>query len=180
MPTVFTHLLVPIFIVALLRDFILKKHDRKKFPLHYVLIAGIGGVLPDIDVLVFVFLGFFGYTLEQVHRKISHSITAVGFFVFLSIVTIPLKNYFVGKHKLKWHWIFLALAFGILTHGLLDGFIQGDIHPLAPFSNQEFGLNLVNYLPAHIQGFAIPLFEGILLMLWIIYLEWKHKISDFI
>lgn len=179
MPTAVAHLLIPIFLAAILRDIILKK-NKKKFPLHYVLIAGIGGVLPDIDILVYIFLGFFGFSLEQVHRTITHSLIIPLLFFIFSFATIPLKSKVLGKHKLKIHFILLALAFGIFMHIALDGFVQGDVHPFAPFSEYEFGLNLVQYLPEHMQGFAIPLFEGILLLLYFIYLEWRHKISDFI
>tara|TARA_Y100000034_G_scaffold125404_1_gene174896 strand:- start:851 stop:994 length:144 start_codon:yes stop_codon:yes gene_type:complete len=47
MPYAVTHVLVAIIVAELLRDY------WKKFNLHYVLIAGIGGLLPDIDIIVF-------------------------------------------------------------------------------------------------------------------------------
>lgn len=178
MPTAVFHLLVPIFLVAIFRDFFIK--DKKKFPLHYVLIAGIGGVLPDIDILVYLILGFFNFSIEQVHRTITHSLLFPVFFIILSILTVPIKNKTLGKHKLKIHWVFIALAFGIMAHIALDGIIVGDVHPFYPFSQQNFSLNIIQYIPNHIQAFAIPLAEGILLLLYFIYLEWKHKLSDFI
>jgi len=178
MPTVVFHLLVPIFLAAIFRDFLIK--NKNKFPLHYVLIAGIGGVLPDIDVLVYIILGFFNYSFLDIHRTITHSIFMPLIFIILSAISVPLKNKTLGKHKLRLHWIFLALAFGIISHIALDYTIQGKINLFSPISNQQIGLNLINYLPLHIQGFAIPLLEGVLLLLYFIYLEWKHKISDFI
>lgn len=180
MPTAVTHLLVPLFIVALFRDYYLTKHDRKRFPLHYVLIAGIGGVLPDIDILAYLVLHYAGFAFEQVHRTLLHSLIIPASFALLSLATRPLKNKTLGRHKLTIHGILLALAFGTLMHVVLDGTIIGDVHPFAPFSNVEVGLNLISFLPDHIKSIAIPLFEGILLLLWIIYLELKHKISDFI
>lgn len=178
MPTAVTHLLVPLFLVALFRDYFVKKRGR--FPLHYALIAGLGGVLPDIDLLIFFVLGYFSFTLEQIHRTITHSLLASGFFVILSIITVPLKNRVLGRHKLKIHWIFLALAFGFFIHTSLDGILSGEIRPLSPFSDYEFSLNLIQYAPEHMDGLVMPLFEGFLLVFWIAYLEIKHKISDFI
>ena len=45
MPEAVTHILIPILLVALFRDFYWKKRNKGKnnFPLHYVLIAGLGG-----------------------------------------------------------------------------------------------------------------------------------------
>jgi len=49
MPQAVTHILAPILLVSIFRDFCLRKKDKKHFSLHYVLIAGLGGILPDID-----------------------------------------------------------------------------------------------------------------------------------
>ena len=47
MPQAAAHILITIILIALIRDFYIRK--KKKFPLHYVLIAGLGGILPDLD-----------------------------------------------------------------------------------------------------------------------------------
>ena len=180
MPTAVTHLLVPIFIASLFRDYILRKQTKKKFPLHYVMIAGIGGVLPDINILFWLFLKPFGYAIEQVHRNWIHSIFIPLFFIFLALLLYKINVNPHRKHILNLGIICLALAFGTSMHIILDGLISGEVHPIAPLSDYELGFNLVNYLPDYLSGLAIPLFEGILLLLWLVYLEWKHKISDFI
>tara|TARA_Y100000310_G_scaffold345426_1_gene464826 strand:+ start:6318 stop:6482 length:165 start_codon:yes stop_codon:yes gene_type:complete len=51
MPQAVTHILIPILLVSLLRDLFVKR--GKKFSSHYILIAGLGGVLPDIDIAFF-------------------------------------------------------------------------------------------------------------------------------
>jgi len=53
MPQAVTHILVPILLVAIFRDFYLKKKSKRHFPLHYVFLAGIGGILLDIDIIFF-------------------------------------------------------------------------------------------------------------------------------
>lgn len=180
MPTAVTHLLVPLLIMALVRDYIISKKGRKSFPLHYVLIAGIGGVLPDIDIIFYLFLNPLGYSFEQVHRQWMHSlfIPLIFLILYLPLKKISFKPH--RKHILNIGIICLMLSLGTFVHLVLDGIISGDIHPFSPLSSYEIGLNLVSMLPQSFSGIAIPLFEGILLLIWIVYLEWKHKISDFI
>jgi membrane-bound metal-dependent hydrolase YbcI (DUF457 family) len=180
MPTAVTHLLVPIFIASLFRDYLIKKSRKSKFPLHYVLFAGIGGVLPDVDILFYLIVKPLGYTLEQVHRQWIHSLFIPLLFIILALLFCKINFNPHRKHILNLGIICLMLSFGTFMHILLDGTISGEVHPFSPISNYKFGLNLVNYLPEHLSGIAIPLFEGILFLVWIVYLEWKHKISDFI
>ena len=177
MPTAVTHILVPLFIIALIRDLYLK---TKRFSLHYVLIAGIGGAIPDLDILIYIIIKPLWYTFEQIHRHWLHSIFVPIVLIILALIFTVIKTKQIGRQKLKLNIIFLMLAFGIFTHIVLDGLIQGEIYPLSPIFDYKFGLNAVSYLPEYLQGISIPLFEGILLLLWLIYLEWKHKISDFI
>ena len=49
MPYAVTHVIFALVIADVIRDYVVR--DKKKFPLHYVLIAGIAGLLPDIDIL---------------------------------------------------------------------------------------------------------------------------------
>jgi len=55
MPNVVTHFVLTAVIIAVIRDFYFKKkyvdNHRQIFPLHYVLIAGLAGILPDFDYL---------------------------------------------------------------------------------------------------------------------------------
>ncbi len=53
MPQAVTHVLIALIIGSFVRDFYIKKKDKKKFPLHYILILGVAGLLPDIDVAVY-------------------------------------------------------------------------------------------------------------------------------
>lgn len=184
MPQAVTHILVAILIIALFRDFYLKKNDRKKFPLHYVLIGGIGGVLPDIDIVFSVFLKFFEVSGWNIHKTFTHSIFFPICFLVLFLIFLPLHERIkickVGKHKLKLDLIFLVLGIGAVIHILLDGLVGGPAYFFYPFSKVDYGLYLTNYLPTDLQFLSLPLIDGILLVVWIVYLELKHKISDFI
>jgi membrane-bound metal-dependent hydrolase YbcI (DUF457 family) len=176
MPQVVTHILLPLIILSLFKDWYDSKH-KKKFSLRYVLIAGIAGVLPDLDIFAFWILNFFSYTIEEVHRTIAHSLIIPTAFFILFLVTSPKIQ--TKVRKLKWKTTFLMISIGTFLHIFLDSILNGKVLPLFPFSNLEVGLNLFGYLPQQLLGIAAPSLDGGLMILWLIYLEWKHKISDF-
>ena len=75
--------------------------------------------------------------------------------------------------------IALMLAIGTLTHIALDSLAGESVRWFYPFSSQAFGTNLFS-LSGLDFGLTVALLDGILLVVWIVYLELKHKISDFI
>ncbi len=147
MPQVITHILVPLILASLFRDYYIKRKNKKKFPLHYVLIAGISGVLPDLDVAVFWILYFFGFTFDSIHRTFMHTLFVPLIFVLLALITSKVKSKELGKHKLKLSIIFLMIAFGSFIHLLLDATFQGSIIPFYPLSNFSVGMDILGYLP---------------------------------
>ncbi|MDO8528755.1 MAG: metal-dependent hydrolase [Nanoarchaeota archaeon] len=178
MPQAVTHFLIPVILLELFRDFFVK--DKKHFPAHYVFIGGLAGLLPDLDVAVYYILSFFGFTMQEVHRTFSHNLFVPLFFVILSLIFYSFKNKKLGEHHLKLRNIFLVIAFGIFIHLLLDTLISGGIKPFYPISNFSIGLNLINIFPFSWRESIIPSLDAILLILWMIYLEVKHKISSFL
>ena len=86
----------------------------------------------------------------------------------------------IGRHKLKLNIIFLMIAIGILSHISLDYFFGESITILAPFSNFKLGIDLLMYFPEKLRLLVMPSLDAALLIIWLIYLELKHKISDFI
>ncbi len=178
MPQAVTHILIPIILLSLFRDYFIK--NKKTFPLHYVLIGGLAGVLPDIDVAVYYILSFFGFTLNEVHRTFSHNIFVVILFLLLGFLVYRFRNKELGKHHLKLSTIFFVVSFGVFIHLLLDGIVQGGIILFYPFWDYTFNLNLIRFAPIAWQDTIIPVIDAVLLTSWLIYMEVKHKISDFI
>lgn len=178
MPQAVTHILIALIIAELIRDYLVK--DKKKFPLHYVLIAGVAGLLPDIDVALYWILYFFRYTLSEVHRTFTHTIFLPALFLIFAGVFWKVKIRELGKHHLKLHNIFLVVALGALIHLILDFVLSGVIRPLYPFFISEYGLNLVSFLPVPLNDIALPCLDAALLVLWLISIEVRHKISRFI
>lgn len=178
MPHAVFHIIFAILIADFIREYIIK--DRKKFPIHYVFIAGMAGILPDIDVAVFWVLYFFGFSLQEIHRTFTHTLFVPMIFLALAGISWNLKNRRLGKHHLKPSNIFLMIALGVSAHLFLDVIISGTISPFYPFSNFSFGLNLINFLPFALRQIFLPSLDAGIFILWLIWLEYKHKISDFV
>jgi len=178
MPQAITHFLIPVILLELYREFFIR--NKKSFPIHYVFIGGLAGLIPDIDIAVYYFLSFFGFTIQEVHRTFSHNLFVPLAFVLLGLFFLKFKNKELGGHHLKLKNIFFVIAFGIFIHLLIDAIISGMIMPFYPLSNLTIGLNLVNFLPSPWHSTILPTLDAVLLILWMIYLEIKHKISEFI
>jgi membrane-bound metal-dependent hydrolase YbcI (DUF457 family) len=178
MPQAVTHFLIPVILLELFREFFVK--DKKTFPVHYVFIGGLAGLLPDLDIAVYYILSFFGATLEEVHRTFSHNLFVPLIFIILGLVFHGFKNKELGKHHLKLSTIFFIIAFGVFIHLLLDATVMGRIIPFYPLSTYNIGLDLLNHVPVPWQSTILPTLDAILLVLWMIYLEMRHKISEFI
>ena len=175
MPHAVTHFLIPAILVALFRDFYLKKRDKRKFPLHYVLIAGLAGLLPDLDIAVYYILSFFGFTLQEIHRTFSHNIFIPLIFLLLGFLFIGVRNRELGKHKLKLSTIFFVISFGVVIHLILDALVSGIIFPFYPISNIQIGLNLINLAPVAWRSTIEPTMDAAILIFWIIYMEVRHN-----
>ena len=184
MPQAVAHILVLIILISLFRDWYLKRGQKRNFSSHYILIAALGGVLPDIDFIFSIFLWLGGAENWYIHKTFTHSLfIPIGLFV-LFLIFRPFKAKAricnIGRHKLKLATIFLILAVGALIHIFLDSLVGGPVFFFYPLSQIDYGLYLTDYLPSELQGMATALLDGILLVLWMIYLEVKHKVSEFI
>jgi len=178
MPHAVTHVLIVIILLELFRDYFVK--NKKVFPLHYVLIGGIAGLLPDLDVAVYYVLYFFGFAYNEVHRVFLHNLFVPLIFVALAVLFWKFKNKELGEHHLKLKNIFLVIAFGAFIHLLLDAIVAGTIVPFYPFSSYSIGLDIIKLAPLAWQESIMPSIDAILLVLWLIHLEIRHKISSFI
>ncbi|MGV8142110.1 MAG: metal-dependent hydrolase [Candidatus Pacearchaeota archaeon] len=179
MPYAVTHILIPLILVAILRDL-----RAKKFSLHYAFIAGFGGILPDIDILISIFLKVIGTADWQIHKTFTHSVFFPLIFLVLFLITKPINKKArvcnIGRHKLSISLIFLALSFGTLMHIVLDTTLGAPSYLFYPFSETNYSLDIFGWVSNEIYPLVFPLLDGFMFILWLIYLEWKHKISDFI
>lgn len=158
-----THVLIPMVLVDLVRDHLIKK--KKILPNKFVLVAGIAGLLPDTDLLISYFLG-----LSEFHRTLTHSIWfPLAFFAIFSYF------YFINKKPFYWK-LFLMVFIGFSIHIILDYTVSGAVSLLYPLNADVYGLNLV---PVSQASFVYPALDSILLIFWLVHEEWEHKISDY-
>ncbi|MBU2639961.1 MAG: metal-dependent hydrolase [Nanoarchaeota archaeon] len=175
MPLAVTHVLIPLILVDLYRDYF----SKVKFNLHYVFIAGLAGLLPDIDIAVFWVISVFKkIPLNEIHRTFTHSLFFLLIFIVLFFLTRDFNFKWLGKKKLSLDKVFLAISFGVFIHLVLDALLSGHIMPLYPFSSFELGLNLIK--EGSFGGTFFTGLDAILLVVWLIHEEINHKISDYI
>jgi len=161
MPYAVTHVLIPIILIDTIRDHVFKM--KKKFlPNRYVLLAGIAGMLPDLDLLFTPYL----------HRTITHSIWFPLTFLFGFLISYTLR-------KEKLYKIFLMLFIGFSLHVLMDAILLGSVAPLSPLDSSEIGLNLLT--PILLLGPDVyAAIDTVLLFLWLIHEELEHNISEYL
>ncbi len=181
MPLAVAHILFPLILSDLFRD--LTKKGKKLLNRQMILVAGISGLLPDIDLLLFFILSRMGdIDISSVHRTFTHSLLLPATGIVIAALL------FYGFKTKKAHMFAIMFAFGTFTHILLDGLINGTVMPFYPFSTFQIGLDLAMILvPASITGdptmYKIALMSGvdaILLSSWLVFEEWKKKIRDYI
>ncbi len=167
MPNPATHLLIPLILSDVWRDYF----SKKRFSLFYVLIAGIAGLFPDIDIAIWWILKLFTEVpLGAVHRQFTHTLFVP--LLFLAIALLWRKN--------RKAMLFFSMAsFGIFTHLLLDVLFSGSIMPIYPITNFSIGLNLLPKLGIDTPVF-LAVFDGVLLAGWLVHEYVKHRIRDFI
>ena len=115
-----------------------------------VIIGGIAGILPDLDVLIrsssdpLLFLEF--------HRHFTHSL----FFIPIGGLICSLLLYpLLGKRwKLSYRQTLLWCMIGFATHGLLDGCTSYGTQLLWPFTNERFAGSFISIID---PLFTLPL-----------------------
>lgn len=158
-----THVILTIIVIDIFRDYFLKK----KFPTWIVLIGGVAGLIADIDIPFSWLYNWINNTNLWFHGGITHSIIFPIIFLLIGLF-IWYKG---GKRNTR--IMFFVIAFGLFFHLVLDCMFGGYSNLLFPF---YFG----NFCPEfNIQQYA-PAIDAIILVLWLIHEEIRHKIKDYI
>ncbi len=171
MPFAVTHVLLTIIAVDLYRDYVTR--HKRYFTLHTIFIAGVAGLLPDMDLPLTWIGQIFNFSLPEIlqHGYITH--TAFFGLIFL----IPgIFLWMKGRHKQATY--FFAICFGILFHNFLDYFIGGGrlegVMWFWPLSTAVYKLHLL------LVGDVLFALDAVILLAWLWHEEMKHKISDFV
>ncbi len=170
MPNAVTHILIPIILIDLIRDYKLK--NKRVLTNKHILLCGIGGILPDLDVaLGLVMTALTGSSPMAFHRTLTHSI-----FIPLTLLAITaILHYKKKKEPFK---ISLMITIGYIIHLLLDFLLIDSIMLFYPLSTAKWGLNLITG-----DDFGTTLMlalDTVILLAWLIHEQVKHKIIDYI
>jgi hypothetical protein len=92
---------------------------------------------------------------------------------------IGYKNKSAGKKHLKISYIFFILSFGSAIHLVLDMLFSEPLNILYPFY-YSIGINWASRIPAGWMEVLPGTVDGILILLWIAWMEFKLKISEYI
>lgn len=165
MPYAVVHMLVPMILIDILRHNVLKIRD--KLPNRYILIAGLAGLLPDIDILfAFLFPGFIS------HRGITHTV-----WVPLALLLIFMTLQYIKKHNSA--KIFLMCSIGTASHVILDFVTAGSMKLFYPLTNASFSVNLIPTILPNIEViFVYAALDAILLFAWAIRMVLRRRIQD--
>ncbi|MDP3734220.1 MAG: metal-dependent hydrolase [Nanoarchaeota archaeon] len=164
-----THVLVVIIILELFRYYVFEKD---KFPRYLVVIGGIAGLVPDVDIPLGWFLSLVSGTTVYFHGLFTHSI----FFVLLFLALAFIRHY---QDDQKWAKIFAVIAVGWFFHLVLDCFYGG-------FSSTETKLFLwpLTIMPSFCPSWNVYLFaphiDAILLVVWLIHEEIHGYIKKYV
>ena len=160
-----THILVPLIIFSLLRHYVFGKG---KMPTYVVLIAGLAGLAPDLDIVLTWINHFITGSHTNLHGSFTHSFFLPILFGLIGIA------FYTGK-QIRATYIWCAVAFGWLTHVLLDVLYRHGIGKALgwPFTNQ-----MILTSPWNLYQYGVHI-DSVLLVLWLIHEQFAHQIKDY-
>ncbi len=162
-----THVLVAIVLLDLARHYLF---GQQRFPRYLVVIGGIAGLLPDIDIPLGWLLSFFTGTEIGLHRLFTHSL----FFVFLFLLMGIIRQYQEQGNEKRWSKIFYVIAFGWFIHLVLDCLYGGSSSFLWPFDGG------ISFCPAKpLDDLYAMGIDAILLVAWLVHEEVQKKVKDY-
>jgi len=165
-----THVLLTIILVDLYRDYITK--NKKYFTIHTLFVAGVAGLLSDIDIPISQIITYLGYSPGLLsHGGITHTVFFGLIFLIPAFILLFKKN-----HKKSVY--FFVISFGILFHLFLDVIVnEGSYMLFWPLTSNTYSIfPLMGFV---FNGVQAPL-DAVILLLWLYHEEAKHKIRDFI
>ncbi|HIH10706.1 TPA: metal-dependent hydrolase [Candidatus Woesearchaeota archaeon] len=160
-----THVLIPLIILDLLRHYLLGK---KKFPRYLIIVGGIAGLVPDIDLPLGGLINLLAGTELRLHGLFTHSVLFVIIFALVGFLCYWWNNQ-------KWAKIFLVICFGWLMHIFLDCLFRESVTRLLFWPLQWGDLFCASW---NLYPYALGI-DAILLVLWLVHEEIHHYIKDY-
>lgn len=171
-----THVILTIVILDFFRHYVFGKHN---FPRYLLVIGGIAGLLPDIDIPLSWIYSLITGISTYFHGVFTHSIIWPAVFLGLGIIFYNL-NYRSKQKKTKnaldfqkWAKIFYVISGGWFLHLILDCFYGGYTSMLWPLQT------LTAFCPEiGLSAYAVSI-DAIILILWLVHEEVHQKVKDY-
>jgi len=157
-----THIILTIALLDIFRHYVF---GLKKFPRYLLVIGGIAGLAPDLDIPLGWILTLLNGATVDIHGLFTHSI----FFALLFAIIGAVLQY---KKNLKWARILYVIAVGWTLHILLDCLFNAYSTVLWLLS-----INTTAYCPSGILENYRTSIDAIILVLWLLHEEISNKIK---
>jgi len=159
-----THVIVTIVVLDLFRHYVWKK---KGFPKYLLIIGGIAGLLPDIDIPLSWVYNFLTGASADFHGAFTHSL-------FFPLVFLGMGMILYRSQKKEWAKILFVISFGWFFHLFLDCLYGGYKTFFWPL------IFTTNFCPKWgIHDYAASI-DAIILVLWLVHEEINKRIKDYI
>tara|TARA_Y100000310_G_scaffold124700_1_gene123395 strand:+ start:18274 stop:18771 length:498 start_codon:yes stop_codon:yes gene_type:complete len=160
-----THVIGTIFILDLFRHYVFGK---EKFPRYLLLIGGIAGLAPDLDIPLSWFLSLVSGGEVALHGVFTHSLLFVVLFSLLGL-------FFHVRNIEKWRNILFVIAAGWFMHIVLDCLFN-------PYSSflWPFGIDTIIFCPEWVGGMYRSSIDAIILVTWLVHEELHNRIKDYL
>ena len=159
-----THIIGTIFILDLFRHYVFGK---KNFPRRLVIIGGLAGLAPDIDIPLSWLVSSLKGTTVSLHGLFTHSLVWVALFLAVGAVLY----FFNQKMEAK---VLYVIAAGWFIHILLDCAFNGYSTFLWPFP-----LDTRPFCPGTLATMYRSSIDAIILVAWLIHEEVHNYIKDY-
>lgn len=157
-----THVILTIVILDIFRHYVWGRH---KFPRYLLVIGGVAGLFPDIDIPLTWIYKFLTGTGISLHGTFTHSL----FFPLLFLIIGAVLHY---NKNIKWAGICYIIAFGWFSHLTLDCLYGG-------YKDFLWPLFVVNFCPQWGIGQHATSIDAIILVAWLVHEEIHNKIKDY-
>ena len=160
-----THVILTIVALDIFRHYVF---GLKKFPRYLLVIGGIAGLFPDIDIPLGWIISFISGSSISFHGHYTHTI----FWPLLLVGVAGILHY---KQNLKWARIFYVISAGWFLHLPLDCLHGGYSSFLWPLA-----INTKAWCPQWSINAYRHGIEAIILVVWLVHEELRKKIKDYI
>lgn len=158
-----THIILTIAFLDIFRHYVF---GLKKFPRYLLVIGGIAGLAPDLDIPLSWIITLLTGTSVNLHGLFTHSI-------FFALVFLLIGLAFYYQKNLKWAKIFYVIAVGWTLHIFLDCFYGMDSTKLFLWPYQILPLFCPTW---DLYQYAHSI-DAIILVLWLLHEEISNKIK---